>query len=168
MKRILIIPALVCDTVSIVKLINNSRSAAFGGNGAAHPQNLMRVSHKMIRELLQDETSVIFKAVSEGQLLGCVLFRKQQNAIELSLLTVDPLFQKKGLEEIFVKAAEAYAFQQEADRIQIKIYPFQEELIMWYGLQGFYAGDNTIPMYHQHQVTNHRSRKMVLLEKCLK
>jgi len=140
MKKALILPASTEDAHTLASLINTSYRGDEAKHSWTNEASLLtgtRTSQEDLVELLSDPRSIILKVVKENEIIACVHLETQLPDIHLNLLTVHPRYQNKGLGKILLKAAEGYAFQQNACSIHLQVISERTELINWYKKQGF-------------------------------
>lgn len=92
-----------------------------------------------ILEIIEKEDSVILIAENEnsGEIEGCVHLEKHGQKCYLGMLTVKPTLQRKGLGEMILEEAEAFADFWDCDQIYMTVIAQRPELISWYEKRGY-------------------------------
>ncbi|HTV82702.1 MAG TPA: GNAT family N-acetyltransferase [Acidobacteriaceae bacterium] len=94
-----------------------------------------RVSPQRLREYMQ--TGRFLLAEENGALLGCVYVELHGEAAYLGLLSVDPARQKAGLGRRMVGAAEEFARETGARRMELTVVNLRTELPPFYQKLGY-------------------------------
>jgi N-acetylglutamate synthase-like GNAT family acetyltransferase len=102
-----------------------------------------RVSPQRLRDYMQ--TGRFLLAEDNGQLLGCVYVELHGDHAYLGLLSVDPGRQKTGLGRRLVAAAEEFAREMGAQRMELTVVNLRTELPVFYQKLG-YALTGTEPI----------------------
>lgn len=144
------------DFHAIIDLIN----LAYRGSGAEASWNTESVfieGPRLTEPLLREELAakphahfLIHREHPNAPILGTVLLEpKPDNTWYLGLLTIHPSLQKKHLGRALLAAAEDFARQHGAARIQMTVVNVRDTLISWYQRRGFTLTPETRPFpYH--------------------
>jgi len=136
-------PAVEADYPAIIDLVN----LAYRGTGPSASWNIenfiegQRLDESLLREELSTKTDAHLLACrdhSDGPLLGTVMLDPGPNGIwYLGLLTIRPDLQKRKLGRTLLAAAEDFAKQRGAHRIQMTVVNVRDVLIAWYERRGY-------------------------------
>ena len=152
----LLTPAVESDYPAIIDLIN----LAFRGTGPEASWNTEvvfiegpRLTESLFREELTAKSEAHFLIHREhpsGPILGTVLLDpKPDNTWYLGLLTIHPSLQKNHLGRALLAAAEDFAREHRARRIQMTVVNVRDTLIAWYQRRGYTLTPETRPFpYH--------------------
>ena len=97
----------------------------------------IRTDEESIKELIDQECSVILKFMEGNQVYGCVHLRQEENKLYLGMLTVSPQFQNKGIGKILLAAAEDEARKRNCIAVFMSVISIRTELINWYEKHGY-------------------------------
>ena len=145
-------PAVEADYSAIIDLINH----AFRGTGPDASWNTevvfiegQRINESLLREELTHKPQshlLTYRDEPDGPLLGTVLLDPQEEGVwYLGLLTVRPDLQKRELGRTLLAAAEDFAKQRGAHRIQMTVVNVRDTLIAWYQRRGYILTNETRP-----------------------
>jgi ribosomal protein S18 acetylase RimI-like enzyme len=144
-------PALEADYPAIIHLAN----IAYRGTGPTASWNIenfiegQRLNESLLREDLASKPNahlLTFRDEPGGEILGTVLLDPQKDGIwYLGLLTIRPDLQKRQLGRTLLTAAEEFAKQHSARRIEMTVVNVRETLIAWYQRRGYSVTDKTRP-----------------------
>jgi ribosomal protein S18 acetylase RimI-like enzyme len=144
-------PAVEADYPAIIDLVN----LAFRGTGPSASWNIenfiegQRLNESLLREDLAAKPQahlLTYRDDPDGPLLGTVLLDPQSDGVwYLGLLTVRPDLQKRKLGRTLLAAAEDFAKQRGAHRIQMTVVNVRDILIAWYERRGYTLTDQTRP-----------------------
>jgi GNAT superfamily N-acetyltransferase len=131
------------DYPAIIDLVN----VAYRGTGPAASWNIENFieGQRLNESLLRDELAgkpeahlLTYRDAPNGPLLGTVLLDpRPDGAWYLGLLTVRPDLQKRKLGRTLLAAAEDFARQRGARRIQMTVVNVRDILIEWYVRRGY-------------------------------
>jgi len=144
-------PAVEADYPAIIDLVN----LAYRGTGPSASWNIenfiegQRLNDSLLREDLaaKPETHLLtYRDDAGGPLLGTVLLDPKKDGIwYLGLLTVRPDLQKRKLGRALLVAAENFAKERGARRIQMTVVNVRDILIAWYERRGYTLTGETRP-----------------------
>jgi len=97
----------------------------------------IRTDEESIKELIDQEGSVILKFLEGNQVYGCVHLRQEENKLYLGMLTVSPQLQNKGIGKILLAAAEDEARKRSCIAVFMSVISIRTELINWYEKHGY-------------------------------
>jgi ribosomal protein S18 acetylase RimI-like enzyme len=143
--------AVEADYAAIIDLVN----LAFRGTGPSASWNIenfiegQRLNESLLREDLAAKPEahlLTYRDDPEGPLLGTVLLDPQKDGVwYLGLLTVRPDLQNRQLGRTLLAAAEDFAKQRSACRIQMTVVNIRAPLIAWYERRGYTLTGETKP-----------------------
>jgi ribosomal protein S18 acetylase RimI-like enzyme len=98
------------------------------------------------RMIAAEATAVLVLHDDDGAVAGCIAVEPHDETLSyLSMLSVDPCRQAKGLGRRLVAAAERYARIQGATRARMTVIHVRQALIDWYLRQGYKPTGETEP-----------------------
>jgi ribosomal protein S18 acetylase RimI-like enzyme len=168
-------PAVEADYPALIDLIN----LAFRSTGPEASWNTeaifiqgQRLNESLLREELAHKPKahlLAYRDEPDGPLLGSVLLDPQQDGVwYLGLLTVHPDLQKRKLGRTLLAAAEDFAKQRNARRIQMTVVNVRDTLIAWYQRRGYTLTNETRPFPYGDERFGHPLRNdlyFVVLQK---
>jgi ribosomal protein S18 acetylase RimI-like enzyme len=144
-------PAVEADYPAIIDLAN----LAYRGTGPSASWNIenfiegQRLNDSLLREDLAAKPEahlLTYREDPDGPLLGTVLLDPKKDGVwYLGLLTVRPDLQKRKLGRALLAAAENFAKERGARRIQMTVVNVRDILIAWYERRGYILTDETRP-----------------------
>jgi ribosomal protein S18 acetylase RimI-like enzyme len=147
----LLSPAVEADYAAIIDLAN----LAYRGTGPTASWNIenfiegQRLNESLLREDLAAKPHAHLLTCRDdpgGPLLGTVLLDPQADGVwYLGLLTIRPDVQKRQLGRALLAAAEDFARQRGANRIQMTVVNVRDILIAWYERRGYTVTEETRP-----------------------
>ena len=143
--------AIEADYPAIIDLAN----LAYRGTGPSAGWNIenfiegQRLNDSLLREDLAskpDAHLLTYRKDATSPILGTVLLDPKPNGTwYLGLLTIDPRLQKQHLGRTLLAAAEDFAKQRSARRIEMTVVNLRETLIAWYQRRGYTLTTETRP-----------------------
>lgn len=131
---ILDIPEL-CTLINIAYRGDSSRK---GWTTEADFLDGIRIDEAMLGEYFNDAQSTILKCVEDnGEIVGCVYLKKNDEKLYLGLLTVAPGLQGRGIGKQLLQASEVTAANKECKLIEMTVITNRAELIDWYRRNGY-------------------------------
>jgi GNAT superfamily N-acetyltransferase len=131
------------DYPAIIDLVN----VAYRGTGPSASWNIenfiegQRLNESLLREELATRPEahlLTYRDAPDGPLLATVLLDPRSNGVwYLGLLTIRPDLQKRKLGRYLLAAAEDFAKQRGAHRIQMTVVNVRDILIAWYERRGY-------------------------------
>ncbi|MGD0444712.1 MAG: GNAT family N-acetyltransferase [Edaphobacter sp.] len=147
----MLLPAIEADYPAIIDLAN----LAYRGTGPSASWNIedfiegQRLNDSLLREDLAAKPNahlLTYRDEPGGELLGTVLLDPQKDGIwHLGLLTIRPDLQKRQLGRTLLTAAEEFAKQHGAHRIEMTVVNVRDILIAWYQRRGYTLTARTKP-----------------------
>jgi GNAT superfamily N-acetyltransferase len=144
-------PAVEAEYAEIIDLVN----LAFRGTGPTASWNIehfiegQRLNDSLLREDLAAKPEahlLTYRDAPDGPLLGTVLLDPKKDGVwYLGLLSVRPDLQKRKLGSALLAAAEDYAKQRGARRIQMTVVNVRDTLIAWYERRRYTLTSETRP-----------------------
>jgi GNAT superfamily N-acetyltransferase len=145
-------PALEADHAAIIDLVN----LAFRGTGTSASWNLetdfiegQRINESLLREDLAAKPEahlLLYCDDYDEELLGTVWLEPRNDGVwHLGLLTVHPNLQNRQLGRTLLDAAEVFAKEHGASRIQMTVVNVRDTLIAWYERRGYAPTGETKP-----------------------
>jgi GNAT superfamily N-acetyltransferase len=130
------------DVPALEKLVNMAYRGEVSRNGWTTEADLLkgdiRTDAESIIALINQPDTVILKYCNDkNEIEGCVLLEKHGNKIYLGMFSVLPELQGKGIGKILLKAADAYALEQNCNSIYMTVISARKELIAWYNKYGY-------------------------------
>jgi len=123
----------------IADLVNSAYRGDSSRQGWTTEADLLdgtRVTKDLIEETLEKGVTIL-KYAEGGAILGCVELNPDERGLYLGMLTVSPLFQKRGIGMKLLTAAEDYAKKLSCRSIYMTVISTREELIDWYERRGY-------------------------------
>lgn len=154
----LLSPAVEADYAAIIDLVN----LAFRGSGPSSSWNTeasfiegQRLNEPLLREDLAAKPEahlLTYRDEFDETLLGTVwLDPSKDGAWYLGLLTVRPDLQNRQLGRTLLTAAESFARERGARRIQMTVVSIRDTLIAWYERRGYTVTGKTKPFPYDDQ-----------------
>ena len=147
----LLTPAVEADYPAIIDLAN----LAYRGTGPSASWNIenfiegQRLNDSLLREDLAAKPGahlLTYRDTLDGPLLGTVWLDPRKDGIwYLGLLTIHPDLQKRKLGRTLLTAAEDFAKQRGARRVQMTVVNVRDILIAWYERRGYTLTGETRP-----------------------
>ena len=147
----MLLPAVEADYPAIIELAN----LAYRGTGPSASWNIedfiegQRLNDSLLREDLAAKPNahlLTYRDDPNGPLLGTVLLDPQADGTwYLGLLTIHPDLQKRQLGRTLLAAAEDFAKQRGARRIEMVVVNVRDILIAWYQRRGYTVTAETKP-----------------------
>jgi ribosomal protein S18 acetylase RimI-like enzyme len=147
----MLLPAVEADYPAIIDLAN----LAYRGTGPSASWNIesfiegQRLNDSLLREDLASKPNahlLTYRDEPGGELLGTVLLDPQKDGVwYLGLLTIRPDLQKRQLGRTLLAAAEDFAKQHGAYRIEMTVVNVRDILIAWYQRRGYTVTTETKP-----------------------
>lgn len=141
-------PATEEDIADIVELVNRAYrdERQRGWTSEADLVSGERVQADAIRPLLDDPASLILLMHHEAGLGGCVHLQHSDGEVLLGMLSIDPVFQNRGLGKALMVRAEQHARREwSACRISMIVVAQRRELIDYYLRRGYSRSGITLP-----------------------
>lgn len=122
-------------------LVNSAYRGEISRQGWTTEADLLdgtRIDEAAMSELISQPATTLLKYEQDGNLLGCVELRKQNDKLYLGMLSVQPDQQDKGIGKALLKAAETFALEQKCTAIFMTVISIRKELIDWYIRHGYH------------------------------
>lgn len=161
------------DFPAIVALVNNAYRGEASKEGWTTEAWMVggdkRTTEENLAEILQEPGAVILKLESdEGELLGCVFLRHDEEGLYLGMLSVWPKLQAKGVGKTLMWLAEQHAREVGTRRIYMNVISARTELIEWYYRRGYVStGVSKEFLSHPELGVALRPLEFIVLEKYL-
>lgn len=147
----LLSPAVEADYSAIIDLAN----LAYRGTGQSASWNIedfiegQRLNESLLREDLAAKPHahlLTYRDDPDGPLLGTVWLDPAKDGVwYLGLLTIHPDLQQRKLGRTLLAAAEDFAKQRDAHKIQMTVINVRDILIAWYERRGYTVTEETRP-----------------------
>ena len=128
------------DIPALNVLINSAYRGEQSKQGWTTEADLLdgiRTDEEGLKELMNQESSVILKFTEGNQVQGCVHLKQEENKLYLGMLTVSPQLQNKGIGKILLAAAEEEARKRNCIAVFMSVISIRKELINWYEKHGY-------------------------------
>jgi ribosomal protein S18 acetylase RimI-like enzyme len=138
--RVVITEALPEDAEALERLINSAYRGASALKGWTTEALLIdgtRTDAELIRQIIDDPSSLLLKAVDTSGIVGCVELREQGKRLYLGMLTVKPDLQGRGIGKELMRASETVATSRKCHTIFMTVLTVRKELIDWYARHGY-------------------------------
>ncbi len=159
------------DIPLLVELLNHAYRGEESKKGWTTEAHLIgggtRANEQMLRDVIQQEGSVILKFTGEsGNLAGCVNLQQHGQKIYLGMFSVDPNLQGGGIGKQLLHAAEEYARHLHCQAIYMSVISVRSELIGWYKRHGYQETGETKPFIEDEITGQHlQPLEFLMLEK---
>jgi ribosomal protein S18 acetylase RimI-like enzyme len=137
---IMIALATETDIPRLNRLINSAYRGESSKKGWTTEADLLggiRTDDQALRDIIHDPQSFLLKYVLDGEIVGCVHLRKDDDELYLGMLTVSPDLQAKGIGKQLLLAAEDEARKRNCRAIYMTVISARKELIAWYQRHGY-------------------------------
>lgn len=141
-------PATGGDVEGLVELVNSSYRGESSRRGWTTEADLLdgqRLDADLLAQELMTANCHILVMEATGLLVGCIRMERTSGIVVLSLITIRPSFQNRGLGRLLLKAAEDQAALWRAQYIEMSVIHLRTKLIDWYGRRGYTLTDVTRP-----------------------
>lgn len=128
------------DAEALERLINSAYRGASALQGWSTEAELIdgtRTDAELIREIINDTSAVLLKAVSDSSIVGCVELRLEGDRLYLGMLTVRPDLQSQGIGKELLRVSEAEAKRWGCRTIFMTVLTVRKLLIDWYLRHGY-------------------------------
>jgi GNAT superfamily N-acetyltransferase len=133
--------ARTADVNRVVGLVNDAYRGSSKKPGWTHETALItgyRTDVATVSAMLDRDDSTVLVMKHENNVVACVALQLLDNSDwYLSLLAVDPDYQKGGVGKGIMAGAERFAVERGALRIKISVINVREALLAWYERQGY-------------------------------
>jgi ribosomal protein S18 acetylase RimI-like enzyme len=136
-----ILPASPDDADELSILVNAAYRGDTGRQGWTTEADLIdgsRTDAELLKAVIEKPGSQILKYVENGQIIGCVELRKEEDKLYLGMLTVSHTIQNKGIGKQLLYAAEDVARKLGCHAIFMNVLTVRKELIAWYARHGYH------------------------------
>jgi len=147
-----LIPAADSDLDAVAALVNSAyrgETSRAGWTTEADYLDGQRTDAATLRRDLAETAGAVLLTLRDaplGPILGTVwLEPAQDDAWYLGMLTVNPELQARQLGRTMLEAAEAYAVERGAKRIEMTVVQIRDTLIAWYERRGYARTGETRP-----------------------
>ena len=139
-------------TLNDVRALNILVNSAYRGDSSrsgwtteADILDGIRTSEQALRNILQENHTILILKDLHDQLIGSVLLEVHDRGVYLGMLTVKPTLQGAGLGKLLLQAAEAWTKEQGIHKVYMSVISVRTELIAWYERHGYQATGETAP-----------------------
>ncbi len=138
------------DAVALTELMNSAYRGESSRQGWTTEADILggqRTDLLALQEIFDNPAAALFRAMLEGELVGCVLLeKKNQDVAYLGMLTVWPRLQGLGLGKQLLRHCEAWARDNwRTKKIEMTVFTTRSELIDWYCRHGYQATEEIRP-----------------------
>ncbi len=131
--------ATLADIPRLNALVNSAYRGDSSKKGWTTEANLLggiRTDEQALTDIIHDQQSFMLKYVLDGEIVGCVHLRKDDDELYLGMLTVSPGLQAKGIGKQLLFAAADEARKRNCRAIYMTVISARKELIAWYERHG--------------------------------
>ena len=96
-----------------------------------------RVSENEIKQAIEDRLSHLLVHIVDGQLLSCICITQENDQAYISLFSVHPEWQGRGIGSQVLSAAEEYAYSLGVTKYVMVVVSQRTELISYYERRGY-------------------------------
>lgn len=135
-----IIAAIPAHAAAINRLVNSAYRGEESRQGWTTEADLLdgtRIDEAAVLDLIARPGTTVLLYCEDNQILGCVQLRTEGSKLYLGMLSVKPELQAKGIGKKLMAAAEDHARALGLTAIFMTVLSVREELIAWYGRQGY-------------------------------
>lgn len=128
------------DVASLNALVNGAYRGESSRKGWTTEADLLdgiRTSNESLTEMINRTGSIILVAENKDGLQACVHLEKQNDALYLGMLTVQPEMQAQGLGAQLLWLAEERARELHCDKIKMTVITARDTLIAYYKRKGY-------------------------------
>lgn len=129
------------DTNQLVELIESAYrgdSSRAGWTTEADLLDGQRTDPDEVATILRDTDARLLLALLDGQIVGCVLLRRESAGAYIGMFSVRPTMQAMGLGRALLSEAERRAKEEfSATKARMTVIEQREELIAWYERRGY-------------------------------
>ena len=144
----MITKATLQDVHALNILVNSAYRGDSSKKGWTTEANILggiRTSEKDLSQIIESNSSSIFKFTENDTIIACVLLESKKDKLYLGMLTVSPEIQNSGIGKKILKFAESYAIELNLPKIIMTVISIREELIAWYKRHGYVGTGITEP-----------------------
>jgi ribosomal protein S18 acetylase RimI-like enzyme len=128
------------DIPALSVLINSAYRGDESKKGWTTEADLLdgtRIDENVLHELVQKSDTTFLKYEENGEILGCVELRTEENKMYLGTLSVNPNIQNKGIGKKLLLAGEAHAKSVGCPTMRMTVIDVRQTLIHWYIRHGY-------------------------------
>jgi GNAT superfamily N-acetyltransferase len=132
--------AVLDDTENIVTMVNSAYRGDSSKEGWTTEADLLggqRTDSEKITEMISDPQSQIELALNDGQIVGCIYLKKEDQFVYFGMLTVRPTLQTNGYGKKLLMHLEELAFIWGKKKIKMTVISIRHELIEFYQRRGY-------------------------------
>ncbi len=136
------------DIPALNKLVNSAYRGESSKRGWTTEEHLLggtRTDENLLYQTLTTPSVSMLIYVENDAILGCVSLEKQEKSLYLGMLTVSPELQGGGIGKKLLAASEAFARENQLEKITMTVISARQELIVWYERCGYSATGETKP-----------------------
>jgi ribosomal protein S18 acetylase RimI-like enzyme len=137
------------DVHAIVALVQSAyrgQASRVGWTTEADLLDGQRTDAEDVNSIVNESDAGLLLATCKGQLLGCVLLRRERSGAYIGMLAVRPELQAKGIGRLLLAEAESRA-QSElgCGCVRMAVIEQRKDLMAWYLRRGYAVTDRTEP-----------------------
>ncbi len=147
-----ILTATIHDVELLVTLVNHAYRGKEAKAGWTNESDLIsgqRINTEQMTLIFSDPLSTILKFVLHNEIVGCVLLKKEDDALYLGMLSVNPTLQNAGIGKKLMAASEVFALNVGCTNIKMTVFSVRTELIDWYNRRGYIDTGERIPFTNE-------------------
>jgi ribosomal protein S18 acetylase RimI-like enzyme len=142
-------PAALADVELVVALVESAYRGDPSRAGWTTEADLLdgqRTDRREVSELVADPDSRIVLASEEGEVVACVLVRKEGDLGHIGMFAVNPTLQARGIGGALLACAEHVAREEHGvSKTKMTVLEQRPELLAWYERKGYRATGATEP-----------------------
>lgn len=158
------------DIPQLVTLINSAYRGEESKRGWTTEAELLegkRINAEGLERIINTPDATILKCTNDGNIIGCVYLKRNDDKMYLGMLTVSPTLQSGGIGKKILKASEEYAAEQNCNAIEMTVISVRHELIAWYQRHGYHDTGKRSPFPDDPLSTKKQPLEFIVMEKSL-
>ncbi len=159
------------DVVVLVESAYRGDASRAGWTTEADLLDGQRTDAEELASILQDTDARLLLATRGGEIMGCVLLRREATGAYIGMLAVRPFLQALGIGKRLLAEAERGArVEFGAERSRMTVIEQRQDLIAWYVRRGYFVTTRTEPFPYNNPrfgLPRRTDLRFVVLEKAL-
>lgn len=126
------------EITALVNSVYRGENSKKGWTTEAFFLDGIRITAEKVKELINQENSVILIALLNNNIIGSVHLEKENNSCWLGMLSVDVNYQAHGIGKMIIEKCEKYASDEfNCNEMRMKVIGKRRELIEYYLRRGY-------------------------------